>query len=381
MTGNLQIKNEKYYIVLNTYVDGKRIKKWISTGLTVKGNKRKAEKMLRDTLQAYEKKNAQPKNDVLFSDYVRVWLSDIKQSVDEVTFQGYEVLAKTHVLPYFDTKGLVLQKLNSDDLQAYFDEKSLHGRIDGSGGLSPRSLRLHMNIINQTINLARKNCVINSNPCEFVKLPKSERYEYEFYSIEEMTQLFNAVKDDVLYPLIRITALYGLRRSELLGLQWDSVDFENNRLTIKHTVSKVTKAVAKDKTKNASSFRSFPLTADAKEIFLDAKEKESENRKLFGKSYNENCYVFKWDDGHPFSPDYISKHFAKILKKNNLRHIRFHELRHSCASMLINSGFDLKAVQDWLGHADIKMTANIYGHLDVARKKSMAEKLNDSLFA
>lgn len=381
MTGNLQIKNEKYYIVLNTYVDGKRIKKWISTGLTVKGNKRKAEKMLRDALQAYEKKNAQPKNDVLFSDYVRVWLSDIKQSVDEVTFQGYEVLAKTHVLPYFDEKGLVLQKLTSDDLQSYFDNKSLHGRIDGSGGLSPRSLRLHMNIINQTINLARKNGVINSNPCEFVKLPKSERYEYEFYSVEEMTQLFNAVKDDVLYPLIRITALYGLRRSELLGLQWDSVDFENNRLTIKHTVSKVTKAVAKDKTKNASSFRSFPLTADAKEIFLDAKAKEIENRKLFGKSYNENCYVFKWDDGHPFSPDYISKHFAKILKKNNLRHIRFHELRHSCASMLINSGFDLKAVQDWLGHADIKMTANIYGHLDVARKKSMAEKLNDSLFA
>lgn len=381
MTGSLQIKNEKYYIVLNTYVDGKRIKKWISTGLTVKGNKRKAEQMLRDVLQAYEKKNAQPKNDVLFSDYVRVWLSDIKQSVDEVTFQGYEVLAKTHVLPYFDEKGLVLQKLTSDDLQSYFDNKSLHGRIDGSGGLSPRSLRLHMNIINQTINLARKNGVINSNPCEFVKLPKSERYEYEFYSVEEMTQLFNAVKDDVLYPLIRITALYGLRRSELLGLQWDSVDFENNRLTIKHTVSKVTKAVAKDKTKNASSFRSFPLTADAKEIFLDAKAKEIENRKLFGKSYNENCYVFKWDDGHPFSPDYISKHFAKILKKNNLRHIRFHELRHSCASMLINSGFDLKAVQDWLGHADIKMTANIYGHLDVARKKSMAEKLNDSLFA
>lgn len=381
MTGSLQIKNEKYYIVLNTYVDGKRIKKWISTGLTVKGNKRKAEQMLRDVLQAYEKKNAQPKNDVLFSDYVRVWLSDIKQSVDEVTFQGYEVLAKTHVLPYFDEKGLVLQKLTSDDLQSYFDNKSLHGRIDGSGGLSPRSLRLHMNIINQTINLARKNGVINSNPCEFVKLPKSERYEYEFYSVEEMTQLFNAVKDDVLYPLIRITALYGLRRSELLGLQWDSVDFENNRLTIKHTVSKVTKAVAKDKTKNASSFRSFPLTADAKEIFLDAKAKEIENRKLFGKSYNENDYVFKWDDGHTFSPDYISKHFAKILKMNNLRHIRFHELRHSCASMLINSGFDLKAVQDWLGHADIKMTANIYGHLDVARKKSMAEKLNDSLFA
>lgn len=300
--------------------------------------------------------------------------------MDEVTFQGYEVLANTHIMPYFKEKGAVLQKLTSCELQAYFDEKSVHGRKDGKGGLSPRSLRLHMNIVNQTINLARKNGLVISNPCEFVRLPKSGRYEYSFYSAEEKTKLFEAVSDDVLYPLIRITALYGLRRSELLGLKWDSVDFENNRLTVKHTVSKVTKAVAKDKTKNASSFRSFPLTREARQIFADAKARELENRVLFGKSYQENDYVFKWDDGRTFSPDYISKHFAKLLKKNNLRHIRFHELRHSCASMLINSGFALKDVQEWLGHADIKMTANIYGHLDVARKISIANKLSENLF-
>ena len=90
--------------------------------------------------------------------------------------------------------------------------------------------------------------------------------------------------------------------------------------------------------------------------------------------------VFKWDDGHLYAPEYVSKQFAKLLKKYDLPPIRFHELRHSCASLLLNAGFTLKDVQEWMGHADIKMTADIYGHLDTARKQSMADKLSGSLF-
>ena len=174
--------------------------------------------------------------------------------------------------------------------------------------------------------------------------------------------------------------MYGLRRSELLGLKWDSIDFDGNRLTIRHTVSQVTKPVEKDKTKNSSSFRSFPLVDEAKKIFLAAKEREGQNRRLFKKDYRENDYVFKWDDGHLYAPEYVSQKFAKLLKKYGLPHIRFHELRHSCASLLLNEGFTLKDVQEWMGHADIKMTADIYGHLDAARKKGMADKLSGSLF-
>ncbi|MPN31745.1 Transposase [bioreactor metagenome] len=145
-------------------------------------------------------------------------------------------------------------------------------------------------------------------------------------------------------------------------------------------MSEVTKIVAKDKTKNASSFRSFPLTEDARCIFQQAKRQEAENRKLFGKAYQENSYVFKWDNGKLYSPNFIDHHFQKLLAKYGLPHIRFHELRHSCASLLLNAGFTLKDVQEWMGHADIKMTANIYGHLDVSRKKNMAQQLSGSLF-
>lgn len=376
MTGSLQVKNGKYNIVLNTYENGKRKQKWINTGLPEKGNKRRAEKLLNDKLHEYEQRSVCPKCDVLVSDYVRSWLAVVKPTVDEVTFQGYEVLAKSQILPYFDVNRLILQKAGIKDIQAYIDEKRIHGRKDGKGGLSASSLRLHKNILFQTFKLAVKNGVIPSNPCEFVTLPKSERYNSSFYNAEQMQALFDAVKNEPLYPLIRITALYGLRRSELLGLKWDSIDFENGLLTIKHTVSKVTKAVEKDKTKNGSSFRSFPLTPEARAIFNTEKATEASNSALLKKAYLKNDYVFKWDDGHTYSPDYISRQFSKLLKKYGLPHIRFHELRHSCASMLINAGFTLKDVQEWLGHSDIKMTANIYGHLDVARKRGMADKLS-----
>ena len=148
---------------------------------------------------------------------------------------------------------------------------------------------------------------------------------------------------------------------------------------IRHTVARVTKVVEKNKTKNASSFRSFPLTDDAVRLFKILLQQEQIYRNHFGKDYIYNDYVFTWEDGHPYSPDYVSHTFHKLLKKYDLPHIRFHDLRHTCASMLLSEGYGLKDVQEWLGHSDIKMTANIYGHLDIRRKRSIANGLEQAL--
>lgn len=377
MTGSLQIKHGKFYIVLNTYENGKRKIKWISTGLEEKGNKRKAEQMLRETLQTYEP--FKPSAEMPFADYIRHWMELEERKVDAVTYQGYELLLNAHILPYFDSKRLKLCEIDAYNLQSFFDEKAANGRKDGKGGLSPASLRRLKNPINQTLNEAVKNGLLSTNPCQFVVLPKKERYEAQFYTVKQLQTLFQAIGGDPISPLVQIVALYGLRRSEVLGLKWDSIDFENGLLTIKHTVSKVTKAIAKDKTKTASSHRSFPLTTEAVEIFKEARRQEAENRILFGKEYNANEYIFKWPNGIPFAPDYVSQHFHLLLEKHGLPPIRFHDLRHSCASMLLNNGFTLKDVQEWMGHSDITMTANIYGHLDNARKQTMADNLSQLL--
>ena len=152
-------------------------------------------------------------------------------------------------------------------------------------------------------------------------------------------------------------------------------------MLIRHTVVKVNRIVEKDKTKNASSHRIFPLTDETIEIFKQIKNEETLNRKLYGSEYVPNDYVFKWPNGKPYSPDYITHRFNDLLKIHNLPHIRFHELRHSCASILLSMGWSLKDIQEWLGHSDIKMTANIYSHLDTTRKNSITSAISGSLGA
>lgn len=239
--------------------------------------------------------------------------------------------------------------------------------------------RMHKNIFNQPLVKAVADGLIPKNPCNGVRLPKSKRYEYQVYSQEQLRELFEALKDDPMLPIIKVTAVYGLRRSELLGLKWDSIDFQRDLITIRRTVCKVTTVVRKDKTKNSSSYRSFPLTPDMRELFLNTKAQQKKNQRLFGKQYQKSDYVFTWPDGHPYSPDYVTERFSNLLKNHGFPHIRFHELRHSCASILLSAGFTLKDVQEWLGHADIKMTANIYGHLDVERKKGIASAMSEKL--
>ena len=218
-----------------------------------------------------------------------------------------------------------------------------------------------------------------NNPCDYISLPKAERYDAKFYSAKQLNALFTAIKDEPLYPLIYFTAVFGLRRSEVLGLKWDSVDFENNTITVKHTVVRFSEVIEKDTTKNAASYRTYPLSAEAKAILLDLKGLENEYRILFGNEYFESDYIFKWENGKPYTPDFVSRKFHKLLEKYEFPIIRFHDLRHSCASLLIANGFSLKDIQEWLGHSDIQTTANIYAHLDVERKNKIANSMSNTL--
>lgn len=378
MTGSLQEKNGKYYAVINVTENGKRKQKWIATGYETKGNKKRAEQFLRDKLKEYELKSNLVSTDVLFCDYINHWLEKAKPSIDIITYKGYVDVANTHIIPYFKQLNVKLVDVTRDTIQQYVDEKHRNGKKNGSGGLSPKTIKSHMIVIQQTIKEAKKSNLIASNPCEFVVLPKQKKYEANFYTIEQLNDLFYSIKNEELYNLVYLTVLFGLRRSEVLGLKWDSVNFELGLVTIKHTVVRYEEVYEKDTTKTSSSYRSYPISEDVEKMLKSIKEKENENRKLFGKEYIENDYIFKWENGKLYSPDYITSKFSKLLKKHNLPHIRFHDLRHSCASLLISKGFTLKDIQEWLGHADIQTTANIYSHLDIKRKSNISNSLSST---
>lgn len=378
MTGSLQTKNGKYYAVINlTDTNGNRKQKWISTRLEVKGNKRKAEQFLRDKLKEYEDKENVILTEVLFSEYVLRWLDRKRASIDEVTYQGYKTIVHAHIAPYFKAKAIKLTDLSRNDIQCYIDEKSQNGRRDGKGGLSAKSVKSHIVIIKQVLKEAVKSGYLLTNPSEFVALPRIQHFEASFYTASQIAELLHCIKDDPLYPLIYLTIVYGLRRSEVLGLKWDSINFETRTLTIKHTVVQFSEVVEKDSTKTASSHRTYPITDEVMQILLNMKNAEAQNAKLFGREYVKNDYIFKWDNGTPYSPNYITHRFKQLLKKYDLPIIRFHDLRHTCASLLVAKGFSMKDIQEWLGHSDFSTTANIYSHLDVQRKNSIATSMSD----
>lgn len=207
-------------------------------------------------------------------------------------------------------------------------------------------------------------------------------YVGAFYSVSELETLFQAVKGDPCEFPVLMAAFYGLRRSEIMGLRWRAIDFENNLITIDHTVVQcmcdgTTITVEKDRTKNQSSCRSMPLVPQYRDLLLRMKVRQECCRKLCGNCYTESEYIFVNDMGEPYQPNYVTQHFKLVLRKNHLRSIRFHDLRHTCASLLLKNGVPMKDIQEWLGHSSYNTTANIYAHLDTSSKNTSASKMSN----
>ena len=376
MTGSLQIKKGYYYIVLS-YKDevGKNKTKWISTKLPIKdNNKRKAEKLLRDTVAELDKNNIQVTNDILFSDYIKDhWLPIIKTQVKPNTYYIYEKIAHAHIIPYFELLGVSLQKLQPIQIQQYYVHKLEY--------LSANSIKRHHANIHKALDDAVKFNLISYNPSDRVNPPKKQqKFISRFYNDKQLKTLLNVIKDEPIESVILLAALYGLRRSEVLGLRWRSINFQDKTITINHTVicdgEKITYT---DSAKNKSSYRTMPMLPEIEKHLLELKERQREFAQILGGSYNDNDYVCKRADGSLFTPNYISGRFKTILEANNLPHIRFHDLRHSSASLLISKGYSLKQVGEWLGHADIAST-NIYAHLLFESKLDMGSSISNVLF-
>lgn len=228
--------------------------------------------------------------------------------------------------------------------------------------------------------------LIDSNPADKVERPKKDRFVGSFYDSDEVQRLFEAAKGTKLEIPIFLGAFYGLRRSEALGLKWNAIDFQNNTITIRHTVTSCTidgkrVQVAQDTTKTKSSMRTLPLVPVFKEKLLTLKEQQKEYRRVCGRCYDKRYldYICVDEMGTLVSPQYLTTAFPKLLKRNGLRHIRYHDLRHSCASLLLANGVPMKQIQEWLGHSDFSTTANVYAHLDYNSKLSSADAMVNGL--
>lgn len=382
VAGHLQEKKGNYYIVLNlTDEGGNRKPKWIATGLPVKGNKRKAEMMLLEARQNYRASEVTPRGEMLFADYMLYWLKVIEPDVEVDTYCGYVSTVEKRIAPYFRERWITLGDLKAIDIQNFYIYCQTVRKISNN-----TIIHYHANL-SKALKYAVKMDMIAVNPMDKVTRPKPEEHIGQFYSFDEIDMLFRAVRGDgVEFPVL-MAAFYGLRLSEIMGLRWQSIDFTNNTITIDHTVVQAYRdgkcfIIAKDRAKNKSSYRSLPLVPQYRQLLLEMKAHQEECKALCGNCWINSDYVYVNDVGAPVKYGYVSQHFALVLRKNGLRKIKFHELRHSCASLLLKSGVAMKDIQEWLGHSSYNTTANIYAHLDTTAKTAtgatMAGKIDIS---
>ena len=379
VAGHLQEKKGFFYMVLS-YPDitGKRKTKWFPTGLPVKGNKKKAEKMLMQTRQTFEPECTPVQDDMMFSDFLLQWLEIAKPTIALTTYASYAGMAKSIIIPYFKERNTTLAGLKAIDIQTFYMQQLK--RVKASSVIHYHA------VIHRALKYAVKIDLISVNPADKVERPKADKFIGSFYDSDEMQALFEAAKDTLLEIPIFLGAFYGLRRSEALGLKWDAIDFQNGTITIRHTVTSCTidgkhVQVAKDTTKTKSSMRTLPLVPVFKEKLLKVKEQQAEYRRVCGKCYDNRYleYICVDEMGTLISPHYLTAAFPKLLDKNELRRIRYHDLRHSCASLLHANGVPMKQIQEWLGHSDFSTTANVYAHLDYNSKLSSADAMAKGL--
>ena len=377
----LREKSGWYYIVISYYdEEHKRKQIWEKTEFRIRGNKRKAEELLMEYQRFYdiEKRKLvyeqasnsgmvlpaqtimhKPEADILFGDYIDQWVDELKDSIEITTYNGYKGQINYAIKPYFNSRKITLSTITEGDIALFYKVQLKR--------VSPTTIRHYHANIRKCLQEAYINNLILCNPADKVKLPKSNTYVGKYYTIEELKELLEKIRGSELeFPVI-MGIHYGLRRSEIAGLKWSAVDFEYKTIKICHTMTytKVDgeyRITAKDRAKTFRSIRTLPLMPVIEEMLLKMKAKQDENRDFFKNCYEENDYIYVHEDGSAYNPNFISTQFCKFLRKMKLKKIRFHDLRHSCATLLRHGGVRMEDIQKWLGHSQLATTEKIYAH-------------------
>lgn len=403
MTGSLIIKNTtsgqgRFYVKLS-YKDplsGKWCQKMVATGLPAKGNKRKAELLKNELIEKYKSLeelpdmyNASYDPNILLCEYLNIWLKRKKDELESSTYESYEYRAE-HIQQYFSVLKLPLKDLTTPMVDKFILYLLHYGKINQKTHkkepLAVRTVRSIKSILSALYDQATIDGLVHSNPVALVHVHGKKNKDYQegllFLTEDECTDLINylAYHPNSIYhklmPICFFGIYYGLRRSEILGLKWDAIDFDKKVIHIQHTVVRVKTTEAKDSTKTINSFRTLALFPTAELCLKQIQAMQNENRRFFKNCYqNKDNYVFTWEDGRSFDPNYISKLFCKATKEFGRPEITLHKLRHTCASLLINKGWDIKKLQYWLGHSDTSTTLNIYSHFNRKRLNETPDDL------
>lgn len=380
LAASVQAKKGRLYAVIQVRENGRTKPVWRALGLPESANKSKVNKAYREVVQAFEQsyaeqiaQNKKPASDIPIYDYMCAYYKKIEKNIQKSTAESYRGMINGRIRRYFTArKELTVGSITAKDIEDFYEW------MFESGVVANTVIHYHT-VLHSAFKRAFKDGLIDSNPFDRIDRPKKNKFTGENYSEEELIAMLGLIRGDIIYPAVMLAGGLGLRRSEALGARWSRIDWDKKTVLLD---TKIIEYKANGKTviepveemKNKSSRRTLPLPEPVLEMLSEEKEKQSLYRKMFKGSYNR-----KYDDfvcvnelGELIRPSYVTQHFSDLLKKYGLRHIRFHDLRHTFTSVLIGQDVPLINVSNFLGHSDLSTTANIYAHLDKASKQASA---------
>lgn len=360
-----KISKDKYKIVVeNGRVDGKRAR----ISRTVNGTKQEAKLLEVELMRDCQKGLNQKK--MTLSEFANKFIEDYcKPNLKENTTFGYTVLLKV-ILKELGT--LRIDKISPYDLQKYYNKLTVEYAY------SSNTVAHHYTLINLMLRKAVIWRFIKDNPNTVIEKPKTQKKEAKVYDYSDVSKLLNALKEEQITYRTMITLALdsGMRREEINGLMWKDINFTTGEVMIERVRLIVNNREVIENPKTSNSKRKIIITMETLKLLKNLREYQQENSRLLKNLWCNTDFVFVNQEGKPFYPDTPSKILQKILKRHELKKITFHQLRHTSATLLINSNADITSVSARLGHSNTSTTLNIYSHTLERSKKEMADKMS-----
>ena len=353
---------------------GRRRQQWLS----VKGTKKDAEKRLAELVHQLDTGGFVKPTRLTVGEFLHQWLRDYAwPNLAPRTAEGYEHIIRQHLIPGLGA--IPLAQLTPQHLQHYYAEKLERGRLDGKGGLSPRTVHHHVTLHGALQSAVKWNRLAR-NPADAVDPPRFQHKEMRTLDERGLHAFLEAARATPYYALFYTVLFAGLRRSELLALRRGDVDVDLAQLMVTRGLHRLRDGSMVFRTpKSAKGRRLVTLTPSNGLVLRQHMEKQEADAAVLGVTLTDDSLLFAQLDGRPLLPDTVTHAWMKLARRSGFKGIRLHGARHSHASLLLQANVHPRIVQERLGHASISTTLDVYSHVAPGLQEAAAQRMDELL--
>jgi len=348
--------------------------KYKHQSFSVRGTKNEAKKRLTEIQHQLDIGIFMQPRKTTLAEYLQCWLKDyVWPNLAPKTADGYELIIRRHVIPYLGN--ITLTQLKPEHLQKYYTDKLSNGRCDGDGGLSARTVRHHHTTLHTALATALKWGLIQRNPADAVTPPRFQNPEWKTLTEDDIHNVLDTARLTPYYTLFYLAIFTGLRRSELLALRWSDLDLYMCKVYVNRSLHQIRNGgIVFRSPKTGKGRRAIDLDAATAITLRKRREYVEAIRVELGVLLNDSDLVFcNEEDGSPLRPDTVTHAWIKLTKRIGLSGVRFHDIRHSHASLMLKQGVPAKVVSERLGHASIQITLDTYSHVTPGMQAAAAD--------